>query len=60
MEAYVNVVTELERAAAILLAAPNLVTPEQRSSAEAVFLEFRKTREPFGLCKVRIDYAYII
>ena len=54
-----NNVAELERAAATLLAPPNLVTSEQRSSAEAVFLEFRKTREPFGLCKIILEQCHV-
>jgi len=34
---------ELEQAAGILLGPPNLVTPEQRSQAERLFLQFSKT-----------------
>lgn len=32
-------------------APPNLVTNEQRHAAEAVFMNFRKTKSPYILCK---------
>ena len=43
---------ELEQAAGILLGPPNLVTPQQRSQAERLFLQFRKTKCPYSMCKV--------
>ncbi|XP_012251237.1 exportin-4-like [Athalia rosae] len=46
-----QVLVELEAAAQIILAPPNLITQEQRQSAEAVFLNFRKTKSPYQLCR---------
>nr|CAD7589621.1 unnamed protein product [Timema genevievae] len=46
-----QVLTELESAAQILLASPAVVTAEQRKSAENLFLNFRKTKSPYGLCR---------
>ena len=52
--------TELERAAEVLLGPPNLVSPAQRSEAEAVFLNFRKTKCPYTMCKVGLGWWSII
>ncbi|XP_015117470.1 exportin-4 [Diachasma alloeum] len=46
-----HIVRELEAAAQIILAPPNIITAEQRQSAEAVFLNFRKTKSPYQLCR---------
>ncbi|XP_066917411.1 exportin-4-like isoform X2 [Clytia hemisphaerica] len=46
-----NVVAEMEKAAAILMAHPGLVTSEERQHAEQLFLEFRKTKQPYEICQ---------
>ncbi|XP_018907814.2 exportin-4 isoform X3 [Bemisia tabaci] len=42
---------QLETAAKIILAPPNLVTNEQRHAAEAVFLNLKKSKSPYALCR---------
>ena len=34
-----------------MMGAPHLVSPDQRQAAEGVFLNFRKTKRPYSLCK---------
>ncbi|XP_012280513.1 exportin-4 isoform X2 [Orussus abietinus] len=46
-----QVLRELEVAAQIILAPPNLVSAEQRRSAETIYLNFRKTKSPYQLCR---------
>ena len=46
---------ELEGAAGVLLGPPNLVTHEQRVAAETVFLNFRKTKHPYTMCKELLE-----
>lgn len=46
-----SAIQALEVAAQVFLAAPNLVTPEQRRQAENVFHEFRSTKNPYQLCR---------
>ncbi|XP_013138287.1 PREDICTED: exportin-4-like [Papilio polytes] len=46
-----SAIQTLESAAQILMAPPNLVSPEQRHQAESVFLEFRTTKNPYQLCR---------
>lgn len=43
----------------VFQAPPNLVTPQQRQSAEAVFLEFRKTKSPYQLCREILETSTI-
>lgn len=46
-----QLILELENAATIIMAAPNLVTNEQRRVAESIILNFRKTKSPYNMCK---------
>jgi len=52
-----NVLLELESAAQILLGPPHLVAHEQRQQAEQVFLNFRKTKNPYQLCKLLLEQS---
>ncbi|XP_054711675.1 exportin-4-like [Uloborus diversus] len=57
-----QIIRELEAAAEILMAPPNVVSSEQRHCAESVFMNFQKTRSPFHLCQLilansRSDYV---
>jgi len=44
-------VEELERAASVLMAPPMAVSKDERLNAEQLFLSFRKTRNPYEMCK---------
>ncbi|XP_030763867.1 exportin-4-like [Sitophilus oryzae] len=44
-------ISELEAAAQIIMAPPDIVSNEQRHSAESIFLNFRKSKSPYGLCR---------
>ncbi|KAM0733116.1 Exportin-4 [Formica fusca] len=54
-----EVLRELEAAAQVVLAPPNLISAEQRQSAEAVFLNFRKTRLPYQLCRQILELSTV-
>jgi hypothetical protein len=41
----------------VLMGPPHLVAPDQRQAAEAVFLELRKTKAPYGLCKHLLEHS---
>nr|CAI5835178.1 unnamed protein product [Callosobruchus analis] len=46
-----QIIAELESAANIIMAPPNVVTNEQRHAAESIFLDFRKTKSPYNICR---------
>ncbi|XP_063590971.1 exportin-4-like [Penaeus indicus] len=46
---------QLEKAAQILMAPPDVVTSEQRHEAEQVFLQLRNTKNPFNLCRQLLE-----
>ncbi|CAH1975147.1 unnamed protein product [Acanthoscelides obtectus] len=46
-----QIIAELESAANIIMAPPNVVANEQRHAAECIFLEFRKTKSPYNICR---------
>ncbi|XP_076041566.1 exportin-4-like isoform X2 [Oratosquilla oratoria] len=46
---------DLEKAAQILMAPPDVVTSEQRHEAEQVFLRLRNTKSPFNLCRQLLE-----
>ncbi|XP_014251089.1 exportin-4-like [Cimex lectularius] len=50
-----QVLHELEAAAKIMLAPPSLITPEQRAAAEGIFINFRKSKTPYRLCKLILE-----
>jgi hypothetical protein len=54
-----NLISELESAAAIIMAPPNLVTNEQRHNAEYIFINFRKFKSPFVICREILDNCQV-
>ncbi|XP_065197869.1 exportin-4-like [Sycon ciliatum] len=47
----------LDRAAAVLLSPPNVVSQAQRSEAEATFLSFRQSKHPFDACRHILEHS---
>ncbi|XP_044262474.1 exportin-4-like [Tribolium madens] len=54
-----NFISELESAAAIVMAPPNLISNEQRHNAEAIFINFRKCKTPFVICREILDKSQV-
>ncbi|KAK4871455.1 hypothetical protein RN001_016446 [Aquatica leii] len=54
-----EIIRQLESAANIMTAPPNVVTDEQRRSAETVFLDFRKSKLPYGLCRQILEVSQV-
>ena len=52
-----NVLVELETAAEMLMGPPNLVAQGQRQQAEQIFLNFRKTKSPYHMCKQLLEQS---
>ncbi|XP_071113997.1 exportin-4-like [Haliotis cracherodii] len=50
-----HVMHELEQASQVVLAAPNIVTPDQRQAAERVILDFRKRKLPYSICRYILE-----
>ncbi|KAK3870310.1 hypothetical protein Pcinc_024464 [Petrolisthes cinctipes] len=50
---------QLEKAAHILMAPPDLVTSDQRHEAEQVFLQLRNTKNPFNLCRQLLENSQV-
>ncbi|XP_069936406.1 exportin-4 [Cherax quadricarinatus] len=50
---------QLEKAAQILMAPPELVTTDQRHEAEQVFLQLRNTKNPFNLCRQLLETTQV-
>ncbi|CAG9772929.1 unnamed protein product [Ceutorhynchus assimilis] len=50
-------ISELEAAAQIIMAPPNLVSNEQRHSAETIFLNFRKSKRPYEICRQILEQS---
>ncbi|CAH0552668.1 unnamed protein product [Brassicogethes aeneus] len=47
----IGLISELEAAAGIIMAPTNVVSSEQRHAAENVFLNFRKSKSPYSVCR---------
>ncbi|GAB0097174.1 LOW QUALITY PROTEIN: exportin-4 [Sergentomyia squamirostris] len=53
-----NMLKELETAAQIVME-PHLGTPEQRKSAEALIMNFRKSKTPYSMCRQILETSTV-
>ncbi|XP_031333614.1 exportin-4-like [Photinus pyralis] len=54
-----DIIRQLEAAASVIMAPPNIITAEQRRSAENVFLTFRKTKLPYDICRQILEHSQV-
>ncbi|KAI4457644.1 exportin 47-related [Holotrichia oblita] len=52
-------IRELESAANILMAPPNVVTNEQRHAAETIIINFRKSKSPYVVCREILENSQV-
>ncbi|XKL67378.1 hypothetical protein PGB90_002869 [Kerria lacca] len=54
-----QILQELESAAKIILAPPSMISNQQRTEAETIFMNFRRTKCPYQICKYIFENSSI-